>query len=237
MQISRPILRAGFIGAVIFIVGMWIMFELLPQASRTSGSIVIDSAEFADMQVSIESRSGSDAYGDYLVIDRLEAQGTLSRVYELDFKEMKPWKLEVADIDGDGQLDILIAVHKMAHFDNQMRNRMFIFNFEDGVLVKKWTGSQIAGDWDQFYAEELLSIPGDELMILERLDERRSRLHIYYWLDFGFVALAISQPYSDVSGFTVEGENRITLTYEVGGQAYEEQLMVVDGHIVAIHEH
>lgn len=159
------------------------------------------------------SREGHKVYGDYLTILRKE-QGEWVRIYDNDFEELKPWKIRLGDIDGDGRKEILTAVYKTAHYDEVYKNRMFIFNYEDGILTKKWTGSQFAGEWNDFYATNLLNIPGDELIFIEETEEGMEKISIYYWFDFGFLELAESEEYPDIKDLVVIDENRMRITFE-----------------------
>lgn len=170
--------------------------------------------EVADIYAIVHSK-GETEYGDTLLILR-EEDGALKRTYANDFSGLMPWKIDSADIDGDLERELLIAVRKTTAYDKVIKNRMFIFNYRDGVLVKKWTGSQIAGTWRDFYAEDLLDAPGDELIFLEELTEGQERIKVYHWFDFGFFLLGESGEYTAVREVTVSGENNLLVTLEQG---------------------
>lgn len=159
------------------------------------------------------SSEGSKDYGDYLTILRKE-QADWKRVYDNNFEGLKPWKISLGDIDGDGIKEIMTAVYKTAHYDEVYKNRMFLFNYEDGILIKKWTGSQFAGNWNDFYALDLLNIPGDELIFIEEVKENVEKVSIYYWFDFGFLKLAESEGYPNIKDLIVIDENRMQITYD-----------------------
>ncbi|HKL99770.1 MAG TPA: hypothetical protein VJZ06_07685 [Mobilitalea sp.] len=152
---------------------------------------------------------------DLFVVFDKDAQGYWNRIYENDFTGLMPWKLETADIDGDLNLEILIAVQKTTTYDQKIKNRMFIFNYEEDRLVKKWTGSQIAGTWRDFATKDLFSSPGNELIFIETADDGGSeQISIYYWFDFGFFQLAKSKEYPNIHTITTLGENRLQVTYK-----------------------
>lgn len=196
--------------------------------------IIIDSAQVDDLEYVLMKQKGVSGSVDYLVINRLTDNEKWERIYQSDFKQLKPWKIEIADIDGDHQNEILIGVNKTTHFDDQEKNRMFIFNFNGEKLYKKWTGSQIAGVWDYFFAQDLLSIPGDELLFIEQVGDTGERVCVYYWFDFGFVLLARSEIYEDIKELRIIGENRLQITLNVGRKEETRTLKVDNGEIIEL---
>ncbi|MBO9596470.1 MAG: hypothetical protein J7559_01420 [Cohnella sp.] len=199
------------------IVAISIGIALIVSAVRDKRSKV-DEAREDGIRYAIVSMTGDQAFGDRLEIERQHSDGRWQRVYENDFKDLKPWKIEIGDIDGDDRKELLIAVNKPTHFDAEHRNRMFIFNFEGGKLVKKWTGSQLAGDWRTFRVGDLLPIPGDELIFIERLEGNKERIGVYYWLDFGFVRVADSEPYDPIESIDIAGGNRMDIRMKRSGE-------------------
>jgi hypothetical protein len=201
----------------------------LVSASRTRESKV-DEIQEDGVRYVIVNELGDEAFGNRLDIERQDSSGRWRRVYENDFTDLKPWKIELGDIDGDGRKELLIAVNKSTHYDAADRNRMFIFNYDGNKLVKKWTGSHLAGNWTTFRVGDLLPIPGDELLFIERLEGNKERIGIYYWLDFGFVRLAQSEPYDPIEGLDIVGDNRIEIRMKPRGES--RTLTVKSGRII-----
>ncbi len=158
---------------------------------------------------------------------------TYKRIYTNDFLDLKPWKLILADIDGDGRIELLTAVRKTTYYDTQEKNRFFVFHYSDKKLVKKWTGSQIAGTWRDFIVGELLPAKGEEIIFISEDESGKEKLMVYSWFDFGFQALAESEGYENITGLVITGENQIELTYH----AEEERktiLTVKKGKIIEV---
>jgi hypothetical protein len=194
---------------------------------------IVDYVEEASLIYTLISQLGRSDYGDILVIFHQQNNGEWKRSYENDFVDLKPWKIELGDVDGDGEQEILTAVNKTTHFDQTEKNRMFIFNYREDKLIKKWTGSQIAGLWEDFIVGDLLTIPGDELIFIEQLEDGKERICIYYWFDFGFLLLAESEEYGDILNLSILKENRIQITYK-DEQEEVVTLMVKDSKIIKV---
>lgn len=207
------------------------LYEELQPALHNQETI-IDCIKDGAAVYALTGQTGDSKYGDLFVVFEQKAERVWERSYENDFLELKPWKIELGDIDGNGEQEILIAVHKTTHFDPIEKNRMFIFNYSEGKLRKKWTGSQIAGVWKDFYVGDMLSIPGNELIFIEQMEDQRERISIYYWFDFGFVLLAESEPYNNIHDLAVIGENRLQITSGVGVREQIKTLTVKNGKII-----
>ncbi len=191
------------------------------------------------------SSTGRTDYGDLFVVFEQEEQGeqqgsgeqkskyAYKRVYENDFTGLKPWKLELGDIDGDGVTDILTSVRKTTYYDDQEKNRLFVFQYIDHKLVKKWTGSQIAGIWKDFAVGELLPAKGEEVIFISEDEGGKEKLGVYSWFDFGFQALAESDSYENISRLRITGENRIELTYRTV-QEIKITLTVKNGKMIEV---
>jgi len=197
------------------------------------GERLVDLAADDGRAYAIVSREGRRDYGDMLAVFENEGQSDWSRIYDNDFTGLKPWKIAIADIDGDGMQDILIAVRKSTHYDSREANRLFIFNYKNNQLVKKWTGSQIAGDWKQFYTGDFLPMKGEELIFVQKLSDGRERLAIYYWFAFGFIMLAESDAYDNITDLKITDSNLIKLEY---GNKETAILTVKEGRILLYSE-
>lgn len=213
---------------------LFVFVVMIVVSSCHPQSRIVAEARADGLVYTIESRTSSTptpAYGDTLVITRNDEPHGREQIYTKDFTDLKPWKIVLADVDGDGEKEILIAVHKTTHFDAEAKNRLFIFTFDGEKLYKKWTGSQIAGWWSDFYVGDLLPIRGEQLLFVERIDGG-ARLQLYYWFDFGFQLLATSATYDDIVDAVVQGENQLLLTYVTNGKKVTRNVMVQDSTFI-----
>lgn len=192
---------------------------------------VVDAVIDGGIAYVVTSKEGKKAYGDTFVIFMLESSGSYKRIYENDFKDLKPWKIVLADIDGDGEKEIITAVRKSVHFDKAVSNRLFIFNYTEGKLVKKWTGSQIAGEWKDFIVADIAPTDGSEI-IFRSSSKEGERVSIYYWYQFGFLSLAESKEYHEIVDMTVTKENRIQITVKNARIEQKILLEAKDGKLV-----
>lgn len=193
---------------------------------------IIDLARDKEKAYAIVSKEGRHDYGDIFVVFNLKDDNGWERIYENDFTGLKPWKIALADVDGDGALDILTAVRKSTYYDKKESNRLFVFNYKNNILVKKWTGSKIAGNWRTFYVGDFLGINGDELIFVEKEADGRERLSIYYWFDFGFIRLAESEAFENIMNVSVLSNNLLAVEYGTGKDMQKRVLSVRDGKLL-----
>ena len=187
------------------------------EASLEKDEVMIDTAVDDSTAYAITSKTGSMGYGDTLMVFYRNGEEGWECVYENDFEDLKPWKIELADIDGDGEKELVTAVCKTVRFDKTKKNRLFVFNYTNGMLVKKWTGSQIAGDWEDFTTGDFAPVPGDEIAFIRRT-EAGERVSMYYWYDFGFLMLMESNDYEDITAISIPEEGRICMVYKTNGK-------------------
>lgn len=193
--------------------------------------LLIDYVIDESIAYTLINKNGREEYGDlFVAFERRD--DTWQRVYENDFKNLMPWKVDVADIDGDNISEILIALRKTTPYDKEIKNRMFIFNYQDNILSRKWTGSRIAGIWREFYPMELLPTPGQELVFIEQAKEDMEKISIYSWFDFGFFMIADSEAYPSIQTLLMLDNNLLEITYIEDEQEIERILTVVNGKLL-----
>jgi len=200
-------------------------------------SALYDNEELIDYTIdgplayALINNNGIEEYGNsFIIFDRKD--DTWLRAYENDFKNLMPWKVEVADIDGDNTPEILIALRKTTPYDKEIKNRMFIFNYQDNILSRKWTGSRIAGIWREFYPIDFLSTPGHELIFIEQAEDTMEKLSVYSWFDFGFFMVADSEAYPSIQTVAMLDENILEITYIKDEQEIKQNLTTLKGKLL-----
>lgn len=117
----------------------------------------------------------------------LSTTGRLRVRLRRDLARFKPWKVRLADVDGDGRPELALGVHKLARFDPVMRNRLFIYDWPG--LAPRWLGSRLSLPFVDFAFADCDGDGKDELFALEEARDGRRRLMHYTWNGFGFAGM------------------------------------------------
>jgi hypothetical protein len=211
--------------AVLHRKGAYEVVSIKLKKSLKPGEVLLDYREEKHTVYALVGTKGNKKQKDLLVVFDQNAEGGWKRSYENDFTGLKPRKIDTADIDGDGEKELLITVYKATHYDAVRKNRLFVFQYHK-VLEKKWTGSEIAGTWKTFYTGDLMDRKGDELIFVQRAAGGKERLVIYYWFDFGFVLLAKSGEYPKITDVKVTKEKKLEVTCKEGIKSEMHTLVI-----------
>jgi poly-gamma-glutamate capsule biosynthesis protein CapA/YwtB (metallophosphatase superfamily) len=94
-----------------------------------------------------------------------------------------PWKIDLFDVDNDGNPEIILGVYKSTRYDEKKENRLFVFNREKDYMYPKWLGSKLAYPFIDFKIDKSLG----GLILLEDLDDNKAyKIALYKWNGFGF---------------------------------------------------
>lgn len=111
-------------------------------------------------------------------------------------RKWRPWKLLVADVDGDGVKEIIVGVHKTTRFWPEPHNCLFVFGWDGRKAFPKWLGSRLSKPFVDFAFAELDGEAGEELASLEVTQNGGRCLVVYSWCGFGFVGDWQSQDFA-----------------------------------------
>ena len=111
------------------------------------------------------------------------ADGEPPAAIRCDDRLQGAWGLWVDDVDGDGNAEAVVALHKRAHFDDRLANRLHVYGFEGDRCVPAWRGTRLAGRFDGVTTD-----PEDHgaLVVHEWLSPTRRRVARYRWHGFGY---------------------------------------------------
>ncbi len=148
-----------------------------------------------------------EKYAQELIILQPDANTkTIRELYRNNIAEIKPWCIQLCQLDGEDP-EIFIGVHKSTFYYEEEENRPFFFNFRDGRLVKKWTGSKLRSPFKEIYFADINDNGRDELIVIEEA-EGGYLAAIYYWFGFGFVLQAESKVYSQLEAIEINGSGK-----------------------------
>lgn len=145
-------------------------------------------------------------YGNRFDILGVTPEGTLKPRASESMREMNPWQLQAADIDGDGVLDISITMYKKTKFHPVMANRPFLYSWKTDRIEPLWRGSRLSRPFEAYVFSDLDNDGRDELIATEQLQNGGRVLQAYGWKGFGFEGIAQSIPCAEIRDLQVDSE-------------------------------
>jgi hypothetical protein len=124
-------------------------------------------------------------YGNFIRVYTVE-NDELKLIYENDFTHVKPWEIDIGFIDHDDVLDVYVgAITETEYYP--LEKRPFFFQWMDGYLTRKWTGSYIGFTPMVSIALNDHTNDGiDEVIKKGLTKEGEVTSEIYRWGNFGF---------------------------------------------------
>lgn len=98
-------------------------------------------------------------------------------------QEYRPWKLVIADVDGDGIPEILIGVYRKSPYTPAWAQSIFVMTFDGKELIRKWMGSSMGRPlFDFTVAPEKTQ----RLLTVQLREDGKQALSSWDWSGFGF---------------------------------------------------
>ena len=147
--------------------------------------------------ITYKTHENGHPMGGEIVVLQPRQDGSLNPVWRQ--KRLNPWKLRIADVNGDGKHEIIAGVWKKSPKDPIMAKRTFVYSWNGKRMLPKWLGSRLARRFDDFTLADINSDGWDELLALEVAPKGKHRVSVYRWRCFGFEWLGCSD---DMAGLT-----------------------------------
>lgn len=146
-------------------------------------------------------------------------------------ERLNPWKIQAADVDADGKVEIGIGVYKKARFHPVMAKRPFIYGWDGKQLYPEWLGSRLSRPFTDFVLADF-GKAGTKLVAIEETKDGEHELAVYRWDGFGFTrewSGARSEKLSELTACGPGGKQMIKVraghssyTYIWNGKALQE---------------
>lgn len=200
--------KSVFLGVtLVFLISLFFLFNFSRVMDRAIGDIDGDGSH---EEIVLTKRSFFK-YGNEVIIYSIEG----TEIYREDFSDLKPWKIAVGDVDGDGINEVSIGVYKETIFHPVMDKRPFIYTFKDNRLHPKWRGSRLSRPFTDYLFYDIDNDGMDEIIAIEFLKDGQKAINTYKWKGFGFEGLLESEGYKDIGNL----QHRDGLIYvDVKGQ-------------------
>lgn len=127
-----------------------------------------------------------------------------------------PWKLVLAELDGDPLPEVALGVHKATRHDPAHRRRLFVYDWTGSGLAPRWLGSSLGLPLVDFHFARDRGAGRDHLVSLER-GPHRAVVRRYRWNGFGFTATRTLASTDDGTGW-----NEIRATFRTLTQSRKQ---------------
>jgi len=165
-----------------------------------------------------------ERYGEFLLVCDASAQADIDRLwyispekiqYRIDLSRIKPMKVQLGDVNGDGVNEVAICAYKTAKFHPVMAKRPFFFNLVEGNLIPIWLGSRLSRPFDDYILYDIDTDTVDEIISIERLESGKRVIAVYNWKGFGFEMLTQSEEFDGELHFDSDPAGQPAETREI----------------------
>lgn len=211
------------IGIAIIMVLLLISAYLFSRRLLTEGSVPLrdivsycigDATDDGTPELLVISGNGQtdagERYGRLLLMCDASAKADMDRLgcippekilSRIDLSGIKPMKVQLGDVNGDGVNEVAICVYKTTKFHPVMAKRPFFFDLKDGNLIPVWLGSRLSRPFDDYILYDIDDDAIDEIISFEQLENGGRVIAVYNWKGFGFEMLTQSEEFDGVLRF------------------------------------
>jgi hypothetical protein len=122
-------------------------------------------------------------------------------LYTIDISAIKPMKVQIGDVTGDGVDEVALCVYKTTKFYPELEKRPFFFDLVEGNLIPVWLGSRLSRPFDDYILYDIDDDAIDEIISIERLESGQRVIAVYNWRGFGFEMLTESEAFDGALRF------------------------------------
>ncbi|MGE4483810.1 MAG: hypothetical protein AB7C97_01720 [Oscillospiraceae bacterium] len=225
------------IGFAIIMVLVLISAYLLPRMFPPEGSVPLrnivsscvgDATNDGTSELLAISGDGEidtgERHGGLLLVCDASAQTDIERLgyipsekirYRIDLSEIKPIKVQLGDVNGDGVNEVAVCVYKTTKFYPIMAKRPFFFDLVEGNLIPVWLGSRLSRPFDDYILYDIDADTVDEVISIEQLENGERVLAVYNWKGFGFEMLTQSEKFDGKLCFDSDSVGQTAGTGEI----------------------
>lgn len=154
-----------------------------------------------------------------------------TEVYRKNYSHLKPWKIALGDVDGNGIDEISMGVYKESPLHPVMAKRPFIYSFIDGEMQPKWRGSRLSRPFIDYDFYDIDHDGVDELISIEILKEGRNLINVYKWKGFGFEGFIEGGDYESIEELDKK-ESGILVKVKEGKESFLGKIIMEDGKLI-----
>ena len=154
-----------------------------------------------------------ERHGQYLLVCDASAQADVDdlgyippeKIWQsIDLTDLKPLKVQLGDVNGDGVNEVTLCVYKTAKFHPVLAKRPFFFNLVEGNLIPVWLGSRLSRPFDDYILYDIDADEIHEIVSVEALEDGSRVLAVYNWRGFGFEMLTQSKEFDGTLCFDLD---------------------------------
>lgn len=126
---------------------------------------------------------------DASAITDLDGLGYISPeriLYSIELSAIKPMKVQLGDVTGDGIDEVALCVYKTTKFHPELDKRPFFFNLVEGNLIPVWLGSRLSRPFADYILYDIDDDAIEEVISIELLENNNYVVGVYDWRGFGF---------------------------------------------------
>jgi hypothetical protein len=246
--------RCALVLILIAIIAILVLPNPVPEGSVAAGDIVShcvgDAANDGTPYAGRFRRRQTDErerYGAFLLVCDASGKADMERHgyippekirQRIDLSGIKPMKVQLGEVNGDGAVDVSVCVCKTAKFHPVMAKRPFFFNLVEGNLIPLWLGSRLSRPFADYILYDVDEDAVDEIISIEHLENGGRVVAAYDWKGFGFEILAESDGFdgrlrfrSETSGQTADAKG-LTAVFSNNREQTELIFRLVNGKLI-----